>query len=127
MRTPEAIKELREKIKDLYLKGLSTVAIGKIVEKDHTTITHHLQYMGIKTKKPVITQIQIKNQTFRETQKYKVELYQAMINPSKIENVEQNIFGEKINEGKSYAEYLSEKDKKRYQQLIHYEDKRKYD
>ena len=97
-RTPtEKLNEYREQIAKLHNEGYSSTAIGLKLKRDHTTIIHHLQLMGLKNPSPKLT--------LREVKKYEpICILKGM--ETKVPNVEMNVTREKINIGKSYAEYL---------------------
>lgn len=46
-RKTETVVTLRLLIKDMHESGMSAAAVGRALGKDHTTILHHLWYMGV--------------------------------------------------------------------------------
>ncbi len=47
-RRAETVSEIKRIIEELFNSGLSSVNIGKLLDKDHTTVLHHLWQMGYK-------------------------------------------------------------------------------
>jgi hypothetical protein len=47
-RQPESVRLLRALIKDMHLAEFSEAEMGRLLEKDRTTIIHHLYYMGFR-------------------------------------------------------------------------------
>jgi IS30 family transposase len=90
------LEELKKQIQKLHQQGLSSVAIGFKLKRDHSTILHHLKAMGLKSTNINCGKI--------------ISMEKALINPTRLPNIEVNYLKEKLNEGKSYAEYL-EKEK----------------
>lgn len=103
------LKEYRQKIADLHAEGYSSVAIGLKLNRDHSTILYHLKEMGLKAKTLIIIQ--------REVKKYEPFLILKGME-TKFENVETNYQKEKLNNGKTYAEYLDVERNQKYNKLL---------
>ena len=102
---PADLDKLRKEIAKLFNSGWTINNIARLKKKDHATILYHLKKTGYVSK------------NFEWRKEIKVETYKPiqMVKgmETKLENVEMNFTKEKINEGKSYAEYTADK---RYQQ-----------
>jgi IS30 family transposase len=85
----------REDIRKLYAEGLSTLKIGRLYERDHTTILSYLK----EVKKGKITEI-----------KEEVEdLFEILKKQTQINN----------DKGLTYNEYLLKDKQKRFKELLH--------
>ncbi len=85
----------------LHLLGWSSVSLGKKFGKDHTTILHHLRKCGIPADH--------RRPTYEPTEEEigAIEIFvQAEPTPIKYAH----LLMEKINQGKSYSQYLTQND-----------------
>ncbi len=57
-RRAETVRDLREIIEEMHHAGLAAAVIGRYLNKDHTTILHHLGRMDIKPHSQELTTIQ---------------------------------------------------------------------
>lgn len=100
-----------QRILVLYHQNKTSVEIGQILGKDHTTVLYHLRRLGIPTG--------MKRPYFQNTEVKPVEL--PPLHPKLKEYKYAYLFEEDdINPGKSYAEYLKEggKTKKQIKRIL---------
>ena len=99
---------LNEMLKDRR-NGMSYRELGRKYNCDHSSCVHWCMKMGL-------PKIQAGRKTLEETKYEPICITRGM--ETKFENVEQNFTNEKLNDGKSYAEYLAHEKNKRYNQLL---------
>lgn len=98
-------------IKRLYNEGLSTLTIGRILNKDHTTILHHLRKFGIVkgTKRVIVRKIRF--QPIRIPRPVNTPPPSPPPPPPQKRAKYDDLFDEPVNPGKSYEQYLRDSGK----------------
>ncbi len=86
----------------LRIQGWSTISLGAKYNRDHTTILYHCKKYGIEPGKLPIAEIPNIKFTIDEPEEFTPKT------PPKIYKYAHLFFNEKINEGKSYREYIDE-------------------
>lgn len=106
---PENLDDFKKKIAELNSLGWSSVDIGRVTSRDHSTILYHLRNLGVKPTKTT-------RKTTQELQQF-ISILKA--DATILPDVENNCMEEKINiSNKSYADYLKEDEERKYKKLL---------
>ena len=104
---PKKPKIEPQKLLELFNQGYSSVYIGKMFGLDHSTVLHHIH----KFSPPKTKRMHIKTE-------FKYFKYGPTKEPPLAPKFEVNFLKEKLNHGKSYAEYLEDEKKRKLKSLL---------
>lgn len=58
-RAPDLVEARQSVIRQAFTVGFGVTEIGRALNRDHSTVWHHVQLMGVKRQRPISDQVQL--------------------------------------------------------------------